>query len=61
MGRCRGPPPTSAGPYSTSTALGHSSWATTPYNHDDYGELTEQQKRIMAPASMDAHPEVVQE
>ena len=40
---------------------GHSSWATEPYNHDDYSDLTEQQKRIMAPASMDAHPEVVQE
>ena len=40
---------------------GHSSWATEPYNHDDYGDLTEQQKRIMAPPSMDAHPEVVQE
>jgi hypothetical protein len=39
---------------------GHSSWATELYNHDDYGELTEQQKRIMAPPSMNNHPEVVQ-
>ena len=39
---------------------GHSSWAIETYNHDDYGDLTDQQKRIMAPPSMDAHPEVVQ-
>jgi ectoine hydroxylase-related dioxygenase (phytanoyl-CoA dioxygenase family) len=31
---------------------GHSSWADTYYDLDDYPDLTEQQRRIMAPPSI---------
>ncbi len=39
---------------------GYSTWAKEFYNLDKYGELTEQQKRVMATPSMHEHSEVVQ-
>ena len=39
---------------------GHSTWAKEFYNLDEYGELTEQQQRIMATPSMHDHQNVVQ-
>ena len=39
---------------------GHTSWAREFYRLDDYGELSEEQKRIMATPSIHDHPEVVQ-
>ncbi len=35
---------------------GHSSWASTYYNPDDYPDLTEQQRRIMAAPSVGSRP-----
>jgi len=35
---------------------GHSSWASTYYNPDDYPDLTEQQHRIMAAPSVGSRP-----
>ncbi|MFN8488974.1 MAG: phytanoyl-CoA dioxygenase family protein [Caldilineaceae bacterium] len=35
---------------------GHSAWAQTYYNPDDYPNLTEQQRRIMAPPSVGNRP-----
>ena len=35
---------------------GHSAWAQTYYNPDDYPNLTEQQRRIMAPPSVGSRP-----
>ena len=40
---------------------GHSTWAKEFYNLDEYGELSEQQKRVMATPSMHAHPAVVED
>ena len=40
---------------------GHSTWAKDYYDLDLYGELTEQQKRIMAPPSIQVRPDVVQD
>ena len=40
---------------------GHSAWAQTYYNPDDYENLTEQQKRIMAPPSVGRRPDSVEE
>lgn len=37
----------------------HSTWAKVPYNLADYGDATEQQKRLMAPPSVEAHRPVV--
>lgn len=37
---------------------GYSTWAKEFYNLEEYGELTERQKRIMAPPSMHDHLEV---
>ena len=38
---------------------GHSSWALDWYDFDAIGELTDQQRRIMAPASIQSHKAVV--
>ena len=40
---------------------GHSSWAQHYYNPDDYPDVTEQQRRIMAPPSVGSRPDSVQE
>ena len=37
----------------------HSSWSIEQYNTNDFPELTERQKRLMAPPSVQAHPVVV--
>ena len=39
---------------------GQSSWMKAPYDFALYENLTEQQKRIMAPASAEGHDEVIQ-
>ena len=39
---------------------GHSTWMKSFYDLELYGELTEQQKRVMAPPSAEAHPQVMQ-
>ena len=39
----------------------HSTWAKTPYNLDDYPNATEQQKRLLAPPSVEAHARVIQD
>ena len=39
----------------------HSTWAKTPYNLDDYPNATEQQKRLLAPPSVEAHAPVIQD
>jgi ectoine hydroxylase-related dioxygenase (phytanoyl-CoA dioxygenase family) len=39
---------------------GHSSWAQTYYNPDDYPNVTEQQRRIMAPPSVGNRPDSIQ-
>ncbi|MEM7019421.1 MAG: phytanoyl-CoA dioxygenase family protein [Pseudomonadota bacterium] len=39
---------------------GYQSWAKTFYNPDDYPEATEQQRRLMAPPSIEDHPRVVE-
>ncbi len=38
---------------------GHSSWSLKYYNHDDYEDLTEQQKRVLTPPSV-RRPDVVE-
>jgi hypothetical protein len=38
----------------------HSSWAKTPYNLADYPNATNQQKRLMAPPSVEDHERVVE-
>ena len=38
---------------------GYSTWAKEFYNLEEYGELTERQKRIMATPSIYEHPEIV--
>jgi hypothetical protein len=40
---------------------GHSAWAQKYYNPDDYLDLTEQQRRIMAPPSVGNRPNSVQQ
>jgi ectoine hydroxylase-related dioxygenase (phytanoyl-CoA dioxygenase family) len=37
----------------------HSSWAKAPYNLDHYPNATAQQKRLMAPASVEDHQRVI--
>jgi len=39
---------------------GHSAWSGRYYNLEDFGELTEQQKRILAPPSIGNRPDSVQ-
>ncbi|HZT40731.1 MAG TPA: phytanoyl-CoA dioxygenase family protein [Chthonomonadaceae bacterium] len=39
---------------------GHSAWSQNYYNLDDYANLTEQQRRILAPPSVGSRPDVVQ-
>jgi ectoine hydroxylase-related dioxygenase (phytanoyl-CoA dioxygenase family) len=39
---------------------GHSSWAQTYYNPDDYPDLTDQQRRIMASPSVGGRPNSIQ-
>ena len=38
----------------------HSSWSIRPYDPDDYPEATEQQRRLMAPPSVESHQKVIQ-
>ena len=38
---------------------GHSSWASTYYDADDYPGATEQQKRILAPPAVGNRPDTV--
>lgn len=38
----------------------HSSWRIKPFEVGDYPEATEQQKRLMAPASVQNHPRVIE-
>ena len=38
----------------------HSSWAKLPYNLDDYPQATDQQKRLMAPPSVEDHQRVIE-
>ena len=37
---------------------GHSSWALDYYDRFDVGSLTERQQRLMAPPSVEKHPDV---
>lgn len=37
----------------------HSTWAIEPYNLDDYPHATEQQRRLMAPPSVEGHERVI--
>jgi len=39
---------------------GYSAWSKNYYSHDDYQELTEQQKRIVSPPCVGSRPDVVQ-
>ena len=39
---------------------GHSAWAQNYYGLDEYENLTEQQKRILAPPSVGKRPDVLQ-
>ena len=39
---------------------GNSTWALRPYSASDYPEATEQQKRLLAPPSVESHAAVVQ-
>ena len=38
----------------------HATWMKAPYDFELYGELTELQMRVMAPASAESHPQVLQ-
>lgn len=40
---------------------GYQSWSKTYYDLDDYPEATEQQRRLMAPPSIEKHPRVIDE
>ena len=39
---------------------GYSSWAREFYDLEEYGELTERQRRLMAPPSIHEHPEIIE-
>ena len=56
---CRGVPSTNAARCFISTAPATRRGAKEFYNLEEYGELTERQKRIMATPSMHNHPEIV--
>ena len=59
MARCRGQRIINGGRYSISTVLGTSSWSNIYYDISKYGELTEQQKRMLLPPSIGSRPRVV--
>ena len=40
---------------------GHSAWSGHFYNLSEYGELTDQQKRILSPPSIGDRPDVIQD
>ena len=40
---------------------GYQSWSRTYYRLDDYPDATEQQRRLMAPPSIEKHPRVIDE
>ena len=59
MAPCRGAPNINSRTLLYKYSPGYSTWAKEFYNLDEYGELTERQKRIMATPSIHEHPEIV--